>query len=102
MSYFNADQEAHMECLDRIPLAERCWCGWDLVGQCHGANCKPGLSCADKCLPCYGVGHRWHLGNAERQKYTCPDCGGTGMTNNTTAPAPSADAEARERSGGAQ
>jgi hypothetical protein len=81
MSYFNAEQQAYMEELDRMPLTERCWCGWNRVGKCSGVNCKPDRTCADKCLPCYGMGKRWVSRDKEPKMFeTCPDCSGSGLS----------------------
>jgi len=58
MSYFNADQEAHMRSLASIPPEQRCWCGWSLMGQCW--KCKTDRTCADKiaewCPKCHNDG----------------------------------------------
>jgi hypothetical protein len=39
-SYFNADQEAHMASLARIPREQRCGSGWHLIGECYGRPCS--------------------------------------------------------------
>lgn len=36
--YFNEEQEAHMAWLATIPPNERCWCGWDRLGDCSNCN----------------------------------------------------------------
>jgi hypothetical protein len=60
-SYFNSEQNAHMDALDLIPIAARCWCAWYLKGQCP--TCPPHLSAADKmatkCQECgsYQISH---------------------------------------------
>lgn len=46
MSYFNAEQEAHMADLAKIPADTKCWCGWFMKGECH--SCPSHLSCANK------------------------------------------------------
>lgn len=53
MSYFNADQEAHMDYIATIPPEERCYCGWYdapgaayRLGQC--THCPKDKTCADK------------------------------------------------------
>jgi hypothetical protein len=77
MSYFNAEQEAYMDYLARIPLKEKCWCGWYRHGGCP--HCPKDLTCADKCLTCHGAGKCWHeSGYTEKRYGECPSCGGTG------------------------
>ena len=46
MSLFNEDQQDYMASLAKIPVTERCWCGWYSLGYCP--NCPPHLTCADK------------------------------------------------------
>jgi len=83
VSYFNREQEAHMDELARIPLDQKCFCGWYRLGQCP--NCTTRLSCADKCLPCRGVGKRWVPCDAEPRYQVCPDCKGSGLKERTHA-----------------
>lgn len=40
-SYFNRDQETHIEALGRIPRRERCASGWHRAGECGDRPCKP-------------------------------------------------------------
>ncbi len=54
MSMFNAEQLAHMEALNRMPLEDRCYCGWSSLGRCYAGNnlqgkhsCHPTKSRAD-------------------------------------------------------
>lgn len=84
MNYFNSEQTAYMEALDKIPLNERCWCGWYRLGECP--HCLPGKTCADKCPVCIGVGSRWQIvgadktfAGADKTFAKCPDCNGTGL-----------------------
>lgn len=72
MSYMNPDQEDYVESLAQIPLAEKCFCCWYLIGDCP--HCPKELTGADKCLMCLGVGKRWQ----QERFTTCPDCDGTG------------------------
>ena len=46
MSYFNDDQLEAWHALERIPPEQRCWCGWERLGECR--QCPPGKTCADK------------------------------------------------------
>ena len=46
MSYFNEGQRGYMNSLAQIPPAERCWCGWFRLGECH--SCPPDKTAADK------------------------------------------------------
>ena len=49
MSYFNSEQLAHMDALDRMPPETKCWCGWDRLGECWNCNRDcPGKTAADK------------------------------------------------------
>jgi hypothetical protein len=77
VSYLNSEQESYLESLCKIPMTERCFCGWFSRGECSG--CDPALSCADKCLPCMAVGKRW----VEAVWSICPDCRGTGRNRAT-------------------
>ena len=44
---FNSYQIEHMKHLQRIPPENRCWCGWNLLGDCY--NCKnDGRTLADR------------------------------------------------------
>lgn len=72
MSYFNAEQEAHMKYLSAVPRNKRCWCGWWLVNECH--VCPKNVTNAEKCLPCGGIGKRWQ----DKKYLDCPDCAATG------------------------
>lgn len=51
MSYFNAEQQDYMRDLAKIPMEEKCYCGWYRVDECQ--RCKkshPGKTCSDKIL----------------------------------------------------
>jgi hypothetical protein len=60
VSYFNAEQEAHMDYLATIPPAQRCWSGWGLLPDrvgCCGTLCPADASLADNLAtrqPCCG------------------------------------------------
>lgn len=58
MSYFNAEQQAHMRALASIPDEQRCWCGWGRAGRCDTPDpCPPDLTLADRRVteqPCCG------------------------------------------------
>jgi len=43
---FNEEQNDHLDELDRIPPAERCWCGWYCAGECP--HCPPSKTLADR------------------------------------------------------
>lgn len=43
-SYFNEDQEAHMEYLASVPRDQRCGSGWHVVTT-ETCNCGPYLPC---------------------------------------------------------
>jgi len=83
VSYFNSEQEAYMAELAAMPLSKKCFCGWDLAGKCVNCNKDyPGLTCADKCLACMGVGKRHQMIDVVTRSaswQTCPDCQGTGQ-----------------------
>jgi len=53
---FNEDQRAHMAELAATPAAEKCWCGWNRIGQC--LHCPSGKTLADRvavsCPKCRG------------------------------------------------
>lgn len=59
---FNDEQRAYMEELDRIPLQKKCWCGWDMAGECY--NCKRDDRLKDKTC-------------ADKMALACPECGST-------------------------
>lgn len=42
MSMFNEEQITHMESLGRMPLEEKCYCGWYSLGNCYNGNTLQG------------------------------------------------------------
>ncbi|MEK7381664.1 MAG: hypothetical protein AAB262_00065 [Elusimicrobiota bacterium] len=61
MSYLNEYQQEYVDSLSKIPLTERCWCGWGRLGDCQGGgDCDlnyPGKTRADylaaACAECF-------------------------------------------------
>lgn len=45
-SPFNEYQTDYMRSLSKVPLEEKCWCGWYRLGACP--NCRPGETCAER------------------------------------------------------
>ena len=77
MSYFNEEQQAYMRSLSKIPLEQRCYCGWFALGECP--HCPEELTAAHKverrCPSCHNyppatdlsrpITHRIGCGNRE-------------------------------------
>lgn len=73
MSFFNQEQQEHMNYLSSIPPEKRCWCGWYELGKC--LNCPSGVTSADKmarrCPICTMVPSRPEDENPHTKK--CPN-----------------------------
>jgi hypothetical protein len=41
MSYFNDDQRDYMSYLGTLALEQKCWCGWNKLGDCDARLCEP-------------------------------------------------------------
>ena len=35
---FNSEQKSYMKYLNSVPAAEKCWCGWSLLGKCFDCS----------------------------------------------------------------
>ena len=57
MSYFNSEQEAHMNYLASLSPLLRCWCGWDARGHCYNSECLDDQRCLADRLAAEGKGY---------------------------------------------
>jgi len=67
---FNAEQREHMESLGAMSPEQKCWCGWNRVGDCHNPGpCQEGKTAADKmavwCHDCHNEPGEFH-------RFSCP------------------------------